>query len=238
MAQLTETDPVFDLDPKFKILKMHFCQGIKIWATKNLDLAETLWRNLAFEINKRPYHNLDLILSQTNILGRESIHVTSELAVALVMQYVKFNPMTRKSKQEAAEYTQFTLSDIFGWPDNAVQKVTNLILKTLSTSVPPQTEDFYVRIMHDMRLSNLVCTWETRLENLGKIKAEFPNMSVKDFTTYQLATMRYLQGKQRIFSLDCFNEKFNAMVRTTINKSVAYLSRPIELPLVENELSS
>jgi predicted metal-dependent HD superfamily phosphohydrolase len=192
-------------------LKYHFCSAMSKLSTRGKEMIETTWeKNLVPQYN-RPYHNLDLIYKELDTARILKTNITPHVIVAAILHYARFEPKAINNLKRAKTYADFLLNNPFGWANNDINSVINLMfghsMLVVSESARPE-----FKLMHDMKMSRLAKSTMDFIADRKNARKEYSHLSQERFFNAELALLTNYDPNH-LFALRSFNELIPAAKR-------------------------
>jgi predicted metal-dependent HD superfamily phosphohydrolase len=210
--------------------KRNFLKVMERNSRKNQNQAVELWDSVTHEMEKRPYHNLNIITRTLEATGVGNIFFSDEVVVSLILQYAGFNPYDLKNIQKTVDHAALVLGECYDWWPEKVEKVCDIILSTKNLKCSSKYSDFSIRVMHDLKMAKMFCPWVTFRMDRNNLRKELSKLSDLQFYNSEYVLMTQLFEEDKLFSLSCF-AKFNPWVKTNIERYKSTL-KPIPRALV------
>ncbi len=189
---------------------------------RNQNLTKDFWDKLVQMHENRPYHNL--LLSKEDLDSVDNMHVSDELMMALFTRYTKFNVHYKNTLKESADYIGFVLMQNYGWYENDVQKVYDLIISQDSLNMPKVSDDYQFKLIYDMKMARLAKKWEAFRIDRDFLMVECTKLDNKKFWEIEQKLFQNLLSRTDLFCLNSYRERFDSELRKNLQTRLEQVS--------------
>lgn len=208
-------------------LREVFIDSIKPYAEKRVSYLKNLFEISCKMMEHNNYHNVNLIkeLFEFIELKKDRAYLQSKFGyiprpviAALFFQHVLFKANRPDCYVKSSEYAKQALEcyEVFG---AVIREISDLVVVGMRLEPPLQSEEYPIRLMHDLRNIRLAYDWERfRLNNL-KLHEEFTKeIEEEDFLRLQYKLYSFLEYKTKLFSLTEFSKTLTSQAKQNISR--------------------
>jgi len=180
-----------------------------------------LLQNLYDEPN-RFYHTSAHIDQCLSNMDKASVELGSSDIVELSIWFhdAIYDPGASDNESRSADY--FSSHAANRLPRETIARVTNCILSTTHKSLP---EDNYSKFVVDVDLSGFGQNWEGFSRDGENVRKETAHLSLDKYIAGQTRFMGKLLNRDRIFSTEYFNSRYESIARDNIKKQLELYSQ-------------
>jgi predicted metal-dependent HD superfamily phosphohydrolase len=171
----------------------------------------------------RYYHNLahiGLVLDTADTLGHLAQDYT-KVQLAIWYHDVIYDPQAKDNEAQSAAFARRALPEL-GFPDETVQRVSDLILAT--TTHLAQDGDFDAKIMLDADLAPLAYDEALFLEQSRSLREEFSYVPDEEYRQSRIQVLNSFLSRERIYQTDQLYTELEKKARANLQHSLDDLS--------------